>query len=272
MSMASKAGSVAEGGAVNLETYQWAFRGSRTTPEDAGYEAQKEPKAQLDNDWNYSTREDLELINWQAGENARNISDLESRLSNLESTVSDLETRYEGHNHDDRYYTELEADNRFLTETEGDGLYYPRTEADNTFLTEATADNLYYPRATADDRFVDEGGDTMSGPLTMNADLNVGVIRGPTVSGFISVRGSDIEGDTTAQFSWEQKKEQPLRVYDRYTSSRIFDITRAGGAVFTGGVVNTAQSDTIALPNHTGSDPSIPNDGNIHLWSRSDIV
>ena len=77
---------------------------------------------------------------------------------------------------DDFYYTETELDagqldNRYFTETELtggelDGRYYTETELDAGQL-----DNRYYTETEADANFVDVTGDTMSGNLTVNADI-----------------------------------------------------------------------------------------------------
>lgn len=77
---------------------------------------------------------------------------------------------------DDRYYTETELDagqldNRYYTETELDAgqldnRYYTETELDAGQL-----DNRYYTETEADANFVDVTGDTMSGNLTVNADI-----------------------------------------------------------------------------------------------------
>ena len=77
---------------------------------------------------------------------------------------------------DTRYYTETELDggqldNRYYTETELDAgqldnRYYTETELDAGQL-----DNRYYTESEADTKFVDVTGDTMSGDLTVNADI-----------------------------------------------------------------------------------------------------
>jgi hypothetical protein len=79
-------------------------------------------------------------------------------------------------NLDDRYYTETELDagqldDRYYTETELDAgqldnRYYTETELDAGQL-----DNRYYTETEADANFVDVTGDTMSGNLTVNADI-----------------------------------------------------------------------------------------------------
>jgi|694.fasta_scaffold119487_1 hypothetical protein len=77
---------------------------------------------------------------------------------------------------DGRYYTETELnagqlDNRYYTETELnagqlDNRYYTETE-----LNAGQLDNRYYTETEADSRFVNTTGDTMSGSLTVNADI-----------------------------------------------------------------------------------------------------
>ena len=77
---------------------------------------------------------------------------------------------------DGRYYTETELnagqlDNRYYTETELDAgqldnRYYTETELDAGQL-----DNRYYTETESDTRFVNVSGDTMSGSLTVNADI-----------------------------------------------------------------------------------------------------
>jgi PAS domain-containing protein len=79
-------------------------------------------------------------------------------------------------NLDNRYYTETELnagqlDNRYYTETELnagqlDNRYYTETE-----LNAGQLDNRYYTETEADNRFVNVTGDTMSGSLTVNADI-----------------------------------------------------------------------------------------------------
>ena len=92
---------------------------------------------------------------------------------------------------DTRYYTETELnagqlDNRYYTETELnagqlDNLYYTETELDagqlntlyytETELNAGQLNNLYYTETEADNRFVNVTGDTMSGKLTVNNDI-----------------------------------------------------------------------------------------------------
>jgi hypothetical protein len=77
---------------------------------------------------------------------------------------------------DGRYYTETELnagqlDNRYYTETELnagqlDNRYYTETE-----LNAGQLDNRYYTETESDTRFVNVSGDTMSGSLTVNADI-----------------------------------------------------------------------------------------------------
>ena len=77
---------------------------------------------------------------------------------------------------DTRYYTETELDagqldNQYYTETELDAgqldnRYYTETELDAGQL-----DNRYYTETEADANFVNVTGDTMSGALTVNADI-----------------------------------------------------------------------------------------------------
>ena len=280
--MANTAGTVAEGGAVDLETYDWAYRGARTTAEEAGYEAQKEPKAQLDNDWNFSTRIDAKLMNWQIGENERNISDLESRLSELESTVADLETRYNSHNHDDRYYTEMEADNRFLTETEADGLYYPRTEADNTFLTESEAKALFYTQGQTEDRYLNTTGDRSTGeqivePAATSGEADASHVLHSHADGeahygyahddvleWRTSTGASFP-DPNAGFSWAVRSKR--------SEIDVIKATHAGGVSISGAAGSTLDAsgvDAIEIPEHTGSDPAVS--GGTFIWSRPDAA
>lgn len=63
---------------------------------------------------------------------------------------------------DGRYYTETELDNGQL-----DSRYYTETELDNGQL-----DNRYYTETEADANFVDVTGDTMSGDLVVNANID----------------------------------------------------------------------------------------------------
>ena len=77
-----------------------------------------------------------------------------------------------------RYYTETELDagqldNRYYTETELDAgqlddRYYTEAELDAGQL-----DNRYYTETEADTKFVDVAGDTMTGPLIVDATLTV---------------------------------------------------------------------------------------------------
>ena len=113
------------------------------------------------------------------------------------STSTDLDTRYytetelDAGQLDNRYYTETELnagqlDNQYYTETELDAgqldnRYYTETELDagqldNRYYTETELDagqldNRYYTETEADANFVDVTGDTMSGALTVNADI-----------------------------------------------------------------------------------------------------
>ena len=65
-------------------------------------------------------------------------------------------------NLDNRYYTETELNNGQL-----DSRYYTEDELDAGQL-----DNRYYTETEADSKFVDVTGDTMSGALTVNNDIN----------------------------------------------------------------------------------------------------
>ena len=86
------------------------------------------------------------------------------------------ETELDGGQLDSRYYTETELDNgqldtRYFTETELtagelDSRYYTETELDGGQL-----DNRYYTETEVDTKFVDVTGDTMTGKLTVNADI-----------------------------------------------------------------------------------------------------
>ena len=94
------------------------------------------------------------------------------QLNNLYYT----ETELDAGQLDNRYYTETELDggqlnNLYYTETELDGgqldnRYYTETELDGGQL-----DNRYYTETEADTKFVDAAGDTMSGKLTVNNDI-----------------------------------------------------------------------------------------------------
>lgn len=101
------------------------------------------------------------------------------------------ETELDGGQLNSLYYTEAELDggqldNRYYTETELDGgqlnsLYYTETELDGgqldgRYYTEAELDGgqldgRYYTETEADAKFVDVTGDTMSGKLTVNNDI-----------------------------------------------------------------------------------------------------
>ena len=88
------------------------------------------------------------------------------------------ETELDAGQLDDRYYTEAELDagqldNRYYTETELDAgqlddRYYTEAELDAGQL-----DNRYYTETEADTKFVDVAGDTMTGPLIVDATLTV---------------------------------------------------------------------------------------------------
>jgi PAS domain-containing protein len=67
--------------------------------------------------------------------------------------------------------TSVDLDNRYYTETELnagqlDNRYYTETE-----LNAGQLDNRYYTETESDTRFVNVSGDTMSGSLTVNADI-----------------------------------------------------------------------------------------------------
>lgn len=78
-------------------------------------------------------------------------------------------------NLDNRYYTETELDNGQL-----DNRYYTETELDNGAL-----DSRYYTEAEANTLFVDVAGDTMTGDLTVLADIAQSQSR--TISKEVSV-------------------------------------------------------------------------------------
>ena len=260
-----------QGGTIELKGFSWQTTGDATTdPTDAQYQGGVEPAAGSDNFVEYTTRFNIESLNYEIGQNDAELSNLDDRVTALESDISDLQTSFSNHTHDSRYYTKTQSDDRFLTPSEGDTRYYTRTAADDRFLTPTEGDARYYTQSAADDRFVNTDGDSMSGPLTMNADLHVGTIRGPTNNGFIAVQGSDIEGDTGAQYNWEQKAEQPLRVWDRSTGTSFFDVTRAGGASFGGGEVDASKTDWIVLSDRDANSPAPPADGKVRLGGRAD--
>ena len=110
-------------------------------------------------------------------------TDLDNRYyTETELNAGQLDTRYYTETElnsgqlNNLYYTETELnsgqlDNRYYTETELnagqlDNRYYTETE-----LNAGQLDNRYYTETEADNRFVNVIGDTMSGSLTVNADI-----------------------------------------------------------------------------------------------------
>ena len=91
-------------------------------------------------------------------------------------TIYYTETELDAGQLDTIYYTETELDagqlnNLYYTETELDAgqldtRYYTETE-----LNAGQLNNLYYTESESDTRFVNVTGDTMSGALTVNADI-----------------------------------------------------------------------------------------------------
>ena len=74
-------------------------------------------------------------------------------------------TSLPSHTHDDRYFTEGEADNRFAPISHNhDDRYYTESESNSRFSPIGhTHDERYYTETEADNRFVNASGDTMTG-------------------------------------------------------------------------------------------------------------
>ncbi len=65
--------------------------------------------------------------------------------------VVDVNGYYVDHNHDDRYYTEAEADAAFLSQAKADARYYTEAEADAAFLSQAEGDARYSQQVKVDE-------------------------------------------------------------------------------------------------------------------------
>lgn len=107
-----------EGGAVDLESPLWPDTGTEPTDADNyAYAAYEEPGAGPDNAINYKVTYDHGQLNYELGKAFDRINDLESRIDTLRSDLDDLESSYGSHNHDSRYYTKSQSDDRHVDES-----------------------------------------------------------------------------------------------------------------------------------------------------------
>ena len=122
MSTTGKAANRSQGGYADLGTYDWASTGRiPDNPADAVYSPYGEPIADLDNGWNYQTREDLKRLNYGLGQVQADVSSLQGDSNTLRSDVDQLRTDFDTHDHDSRYYRQYEADFNFVS-TDGDTM------------------------------------------------------------------------------------------------------------------------------------------------------
>lgn len=115
MSAQETARTTEEGGAVDLESPLWPDTG--TAPTDVtnyAYAAYEEPGAGPDNAFNYKTSYDHGQLNYRLGTAIDRLDTLENELDQLRSDLNDLESSFGSHTHDSRYYTQSEADDRFV--------------------------------------------------------------------------------------------------------------------------------------------------------------
>lgn len=109
-------------GAIDLRTYDWADVGQRPGgASESVYIPLEEPAAELDNDWNYSVREDLKRLNEALGNLEQRVDYIEQDLIDLRIDHDELEEAFWAHNHDTRYYRKHLADDRFVNE-DGDDM------------------------------------------------------------------------------------------------------------------------------------------------------
>lgn len=122
MSSSGKAGTTDQGGYVDLTTYDWASTGNApSNPSESVYSPYDEPAAELDNNYNYSIREDLKRLNYGLGQVQADVTSLQGDAGTLRTDVDELRTDFDTHHHDSRYYRKYEADSRFVT-AEGDRM------------------------------------------------------------------------------------------------------------------------------------------------------
>ena len=168
MSTTQQARTTEEGGAVDLERYEWAYLGEEpNTPQEAGYQAYEEPPAETDNDWNHGDQLNDELLNWKMGS-------LESELDQLRTDLQNLRDDFNAHNHDSRYYRKTQTEDRYVN-VSGDVMNGGLDMAENTItrLPAPSGTAQPTPKGYADDRYVNAGGDTMTGVLDMDAPIEV---------------------------------------------------------------------------------------------------
>lgn len=141
------------GGAVDLDSYLWPNTG--TEPSDtanAAYAAYDEPVAGLDNNANYGMTWDLGALNYETGALQDRVDNLESRIDSLRSDLNSLEESFGTHNHDNRYYKQSAANDRFVDES-GDemtgDLAFDRTNTTTGFIG-ATGETSTYSMAVQD--------------------------------------------------------------------------------------------------------------------------
>ena len=160
-----RATTIDEGGAVNLDGYDWPALGERpSSPTEAVYEPLKEPKAQHDNDVENATRENLKRLNRAVGDLHDRLGDLEGDVTQLREDHNNLEDDFRKHNHDSRYPRQYD-------------VYY-RDEADETFAPrEHTHDDRYWRKHLAEDRYLNSTpeGDRGEGRISLpELEMRVG--------------------------------------------------------------------------------------------------
>ena len=126
--------------AITLETYDWADQGDRPNdPSVSSYTPGEEPLAETDNDWNTSVRNDLKNLNTTLGTLQSQSDSIVSDLNALTDRVNTLRVDFENHNHDNRYYRQSVADDKFYPKSGGliDGAV---TTSGSLFVNGAHAD------------------------------------------------------------------------------------------------------------------------------------
>lgn len=141
------------GGAVDLDSYLWPNTG--TEPSDtanAAYAAYDEPVAGLDNNANYGITWDIGALNYETGALQSRVDDLESRIDSLRNDLNSLEDSFSTHNHDNRYYKQTAANDRFVN-VSGDTMTGTLTQDSTNTSTaayEATGETSTYSQAVQD--------------------------------------------------------------------------------------------------------------------------
>lgn len=310
MSTTQQARTTEEGGAVDLERYEWAYLGEAPdTPEEAGYQAYEEPAAETDNDWNHGDQVNDELLNWKMG-------GLESEIDQLRQDLQDLRDDFNAHNHDSRYYRKTETEDRYVNETgdtmtgrlsidineSGYGMHFDTSADDEPHIIPWDGGgSKRYDRAIefgngewdiegspkaggqtiatqlwANENLVNESGDTMTGPLVMEAPI---AMRSQA-DGASTSRAITFENDQSGHNVAIESAQDTFTVRSSQLGPGVshFDVNPITGHVTIGGSVtftnSASSSNYLQVPRGSGAPSDAPalfqNDNGDLIFERTE--